>query len=225
MTEKLEKKMDDLHKFAYIVSHDLKSPLNAIAPLMELIQKDGDTVLSEESKKMIKMAQDKTTQMKELIDQVLISAKEDALQKEVINPNLLIDQILENLNPSPTITVFVQKNLPPVRYHKVSMLQIFQNLIGNAIKYMDKPQGEIKVSLLKQNGSYLFSVQDNGRGIDKHLIDRIFGIFEKGHDEVIESTGIGLSIVKRIVEENQGKIWVESKVGIGSTFYFTVPLS
>lgn len=225
MTEKLEKKMNDLDKFAYVVSHDLKSPLNTIAPLMDLIQKDKNTVLGEESRKMIKMAQDKTIQMKEFIDQVLISAKEESLQKEIVNPNHLIDQILENLNPPASITVYVQKNLPPVRYHKVSLLQIFQNLIGNAIKYMDKSQGEIKVSLVKQNSFYLFSVQDNGRGIEKHLTAKIFDIFEKGHNEVIESTGIGLSIVKRIVEENQGKIWVESQAGIGSTFYFTIPLS
>ncbi|QHT68761.1 sensor histidine kinase [Rhodocytophaga rosea] len=225
MTEKLEKKMDDLDKFAYIVSHDLKSPLNTITPLMELIQKDRETILSQESKRMMKMAEDKAIQMKELIDQVLLSATEDSLQKEVINTNRLLDQILENLNPPAHISVYVQKNLPPMRYHKVSLLQIFQNLIGNAIKYMDKSQGEIKVSLIKQNSHYLFSIQDNGRGIERHLLERIFGIFEKGHNEVIESSGIGLSIVKRIIEENKGRIWVESEVGIGSTFYFTIPLS
>jgi signal transduction histidine kinase len=90
---------------------------------------------------------------------------------------------------------------------------------------MDKPAGEIKVGCSKQSTHYLFSVRDNGRGIAESDLDRVFGLFEKAHPGTAESTGIGLSIVKRIVEENNGKIWVESEVGVGSTFYFTVPLT
>jgi signal transduction histidine kinase len=137
----------------------------------------------------------------------------------------MVEQVLENINPPAHVTVFVQKNLPPIRYHKVSLLQVFQNLIGNAFKYMDKPNGEIKVGFSKQNTHYLFSVRDNGPGIAEDSSERVFNLFEKAHSGTAESTGIGLSIVKRIVEENNGRVWVESEVGVGSTFYFTIPLT
>jgi signal transduction histidine kinase len=225
MTEQLERKMDDLDKFAYVVSHDLKSPLNVVIPLIDLIRRDKASVLSEKSLHLLEMAHGKTLQMKEFIDQVLLATKEDSLSKEVLDVNRIVEGVLENVNSPAHITVFVQKNLPPVRYHKVSLFQVFQNLIGNAVKYMDKPAGEIKVGCTKQSTHYLFSVQDNGRGIAGGDLGRVFGLFEKAHPGTAESTGIGLSIVKRIVEENNGRIWVESEVGVGSTFYFTVPLT
>jgi signal transduction histidine kinase len=225
MTSKLQRKMDDLDKFAYVVSHDLKSPLNAIIPLMGLIKTDKANVLSENSAGMLDMAHGKALQMKEFIDQVLIATKEDALQKEVLDVNRMVEQVLENVNAPAHVTIFVQKNLPHVRYHKVSLLQVFQNLIGNAVKYIDKPNGEIKVGFTKQNTHYLFSVRDNGPGIAEDSSERVFGLFEKAHSGTAESTGIGLAIVKRIVEENNGRVWVESEVGVGSTFYFTIPLT
>ena len=120
------------------------------------------------------------------------------------------------------IELNVNKKLPKVIADRTRMQQLFQNLISNAVKYNDKSEGSVEVDYRIQDGMYLFSVKDNGMGIDNAYTEKIFGMFQRlDNDE--NSTGVGLSIVKRIVELYGGTIWVESEVGIGSTFYFTLP--
>jgi signal transduction histidine kinase len=224
MTTKIQKQMSDLDNFAYIISHDLRSPLNSIESLINIIKEENGSALNEESRNMLGMALIKVSDMKQLINEVLESAKSEKKVKEDINSHEIVQHVVSNLNVPPSIHLFIQHDLPVVCYHKISLMQIFQNLISNAIKYMDKENGLIKIGCVPTDGFYRFSVIDNGPGIKKDYQPKIFNMFESGNQNVnIESTGIGLSIVKKLVEEHHGKIWLESKEGEGSTFFFTIP--
>lgn len=136
----------------------------------------------------------------------------------------LIQEVIEFLDLPPTITIRVQEGLPAVRCERTRMHQIFQNLLHNATKFMDKPQGDIRVTCADEGAQWRFSVQDNGPGIARQHQERIFQMFQTltPRDEK-ESTGIGLAFVRKVVETAGGRIWVDSVVGEGSTFHFTWP--
>jgi signal transduction histidine kinase len=122
------------------------------------------------------------------------------------------------------ISITIEDELPEVKCEKTRIMQLFENLLSNAVKYMDKPDGEVKVSCIEEDGFWKFSVADNGRGIEEKHFERIFKMFQtlSSRDE-FESTGVGLTVVKKIVELYDGKIWIESETGKGSTFFFTLP--
>jgi signal transduction histidine kinase len=225
MADRLERKMNDLDKFAYVISHDLKAPLNSITPLLSYVKEDSKDRLDEESVKMLDMASDKAIQMGEMINEILASTKGDRKAQEIVNINKIIEYVIDNINPPSNIQIFVQNNLPVLKFHKISIIQVFQNIIGNAVKYMDKPKGEIKIEYLKQEKSHMFCIKDNGPGISKENKGKIFELFQIAHsNDLIDSSGIGLSIVKNIIEDNKGQIWVESDPGNGSCFCFTIPV-
>lgn len=138
--------------------------------------------------------------------------------------DILVPEIVDMIAPPEHIEVKVQRPLPVVLGETTRVQQVFQNLLSNAIKFIDKPKGLIEVGCERENGHWKFSVADNGPGIEERHYDKIFQIFQtlSSRDEY-ESTGIGLTIVKKIVETDGGKIWLESKVGKGTTFYFTLP--
>jgi len=126
--------------------------------------------------------------------------------------------------PPENITVTIENELPVIECDETQIMQVFQNLLSNAIKYMDKPQGWLKVGCVEQDGFWKFSVADNGPGIEEKNFEKIFKIFQAlPTSPMFEGTGVGLTITKKIVELYNGKIWVESKVGEGSTFFFTLP--
>jgi signal transduction histidine kinase len=128
--------------------------------------------------------------------------------------------------PPDNIKVTIENELPTIKSEETRIMQVFQNLISNAVKYMDKPNGTIKIGCAEENGFWKFSVADNGPGIEEQHFERIFKIFQTlNSQDNFESTGIGLTVIKKIVEMYGGKIWVESEVGQGSTFYFTLPKS
>ena len=131
---------------------------------------------------------------------------------------------MSNAHNSDNINVEVDENLPTFEIDKVQLEQVFQNLISNAIKFIDKEHGLITVKYIKNEIEHIFAVEDNGPGIDEKYFDKIFNIFQtlKPRDE-FESTGVGLSIVKKIIENLDGKVWLESKIGEGTTFYFSIP--
>jgi signal transduction histidine kinase len=223
--EELDRINNSLNQFAYVVSHDLKSPVHSISGLMAYLKKKLAPTADPDVQKLIVMTEQKSQHMLDLINGILNYAKAGSVEEEqvTLELNTLIENLLPHLDVPEHIDIS-RDELPVITFEKVLMIQIFQNLIGNAVKYMDKPLGWIKIGYTLQDADHLFSVSDNGRGIDKKHFEKVFDLFNKTHDlKGIDSSGIGLSIVKRIVESRGGKIWLESELGAGSTFYFTIP--
>jgi len=223
--KELRKKNEALDKFVYITSHDLKAPLNSIEPLLDMIQEEySNKVLDEEGIKMLEMARQKVTQMNELIHSLLSTAMNEEKVKEPLDLLELVSSTVKNLNAPRSVNIYINQNLPVVKYHKVSLKQIFQNILNNAIKFIDKEKGIIKIDCSESEDSYIISISDNGIGIKKEDLEKIFGKFHIGHaDPSKDSSGLGLSIVKDLIQENRGNIWAESTEGEGTTFYFTLP--
>lgn len=222
----LESVNQELRDFAYIVSHDLKAPLRSIGSLSDWLIQDYTDVLDEEGKELLKLLKTRIGRMHGLIEGVLQYSKVGRLQdeKEKVDINELLVEIVDSLDPPKSCVVLIDTKLPTVSYDRIRLQQVFQNLLSNAIKFLDKKEGRIEVLFLEEDTYYEFSVKDNGPGIEEAYFKKIFQIFQtlKAKDEY-ESTGIGLSIVKRIVELNGGSINIVSEVGVGSTFSFTIP--
>lgn len=224
MAGRLEKKLSELDRFAYVISHDLKAPLHAIGPLIGFIKEDyKNNPLDKEGDEMLDMALIKVDQMERLIQSILESAREEKKAKERINLYALLNEILVNLSPPDHINIQIQPDMPFVDYHKTSLIQVFQNLLSNAIKFMDKPEGLVEVGYQDEGNHYIIFVKDNGPGIEEKDYEKIFEMFgTTSTNQKIDSTGLGLSIVKKVVTENGGRVWVESKRREGTTFYFTI---
>ena len=223
----LEVANNELNDFAYIVSHDLKAPLRAIGSLSQWLYSDYKDKFDHEGKAQLDLLVNRVYRMQNLIDGILEYSRVGRIQKEkvTIDPNLLLREIIDSLSPPSHIRIVIDRPLPLIHYEKTSIRQVFSNLIGNAIKYMDKPEGELHIGCEQDGNYWKFFVQDNGPGIDKKYYDLIFQIFQTlNARDTIESTGIGLSIVKKIIETYCGKVWIESELGKGSTFYFTIPI-
>jgi len=216
----------ELQEFAYIAAHDLKTPLRAIGTLADWISMDYADKFDEQGKEQVRLLVTKAKQMTALIDDVLhYSRAGQSLQtNQRVDLNEILGEVIREIAPPENIKITVENKLSAVTCKKTHIIQIFQNLLGNAVKYMDKPEGRIKVTCLEQDDCWKFSVADNGPGIERRHFDRIFKIFQTLEPrDGIESTGIGLSIVKKLVELNKGRVWVESEVGAGSIFFFTLP--
>ena len=164
--------------------------------------------------------------MYNLIDGILQYSRVGRIEedKKVVDLNQVIKELVDMLHPPENIEIKIDKELPVIKCEETRIRQVLQNLISNAIKYMDKPKGEIKVGCISENDCWKFYVSDNGRGIEEKYRERIFQIFQtlQPKDEN-ESVGAGLSVVQKIVEVYGGKIWLDSTVGEGTTFFFTLP--
>jgi len=173
------------------------------------------------------MLTNRVERMHNLIDGVLqySMVAQGNEQRSEVNLNELVPQIIDMVAPPQNISITQADELPTVQFEPTRIAQVFQNLLSNAIKFMDKPQGRITVGCTRKDGYWKFSIADNGPGIDEKHFERIFQIFQtlSPRDE-FESTGVGLTVTKKIVEMYGGRIWVESTPGEGSTFYFTVPM-
>jgi len=217
----------ELKDFAHIISHDLKAPLRGIKSLVEWISTDYADKLDENGKEQMSMLSKRVERMHNLIDGVLQYSRvaQGNEQCSEVNLNELIPEVVDMVAAPQNISITPADELPTVKFEPTRIAQVFQNLLGNAVKYMDKPQGEIRIGCAEEDGYWKFSVADNGPGIDQQHFERIFQMFQtlNSRDE-FESTGVGLTVVKKIVEMYGGKIWVESTPGEGSTFYFTVPI-
>ncbi len=222
----LEHANQELKDFAYIVSHDLKAPLRGIGSLIDWITSDYMEKLDANGREMLCLLANRTRRMNDLIEGILQYSRVGRIREDkvLIDLNVLMKEVIDLLAIPSNIEVRVGKNMPIILGEKTRIEQIFQNLIGNAVKYMDKEQGEINVSVTSHNGNWRFAIADNGPGIEAKYFDKIFQIFQTlaPRDE-IESTGVGLTLVKKIIEMYGGKIWIESEVGSGSTFIFELP--
>jgi PAS domain S-box-containing protein len=221
---KLEKSNDELKNFAHVVSHDLKSPLRSMSALISWIMEDNQENFDEESKRNLDLLLGKIDKMDHLINGILEYSSIDKvghIQQEV-DVNKTIEEILQILHIPAHFSILVKRKFPTLQTNKFKIQQLFQNLISNAIKYNDKKEGIVTVDVVEKSNTYVFSVQDNGMGIDKKYHNKIFEVFETLGEATKESTGIGLSIVKKIVGILQGSIWLESELGKGTTFYIAL---
>lgn len=226
LLDQLEKANKELKDFAYIVSHDLKAPLRGIKTLADWIASDYSDKIDDDGKENIKLLLSRVDRMQSLIDGILQYSRVGRVREEVIHVdiNQAVADIIDMIAPPENITINVVRSLPVIECEPTRITQIFQNLLSNAVKYMDKPQGHIRVGCVEDGSFWKFSIADNGPGIDEKHFEKIFQMFQtlSPRDE-FESTGVGLTVVKKIIEMYGGKIWVESIVGEGSTFFFTLP--
>lgn len=225
----LERSNAELKKFAYVASHDLQEPLNQVANYVQFLEMRYQDQLDEDAKEFITYAVEGVSLMQTLIDDVLAYSKVDlqGIEFELTNAGDALERALANLRGriADSGAMVTRDPLPTVMADGTQLMQLFQNLIGNAIKFRSEQPPEIHIGAQRLDDEWLFSVRDNGIGIEPQFSDRIFVIFQRLHarDEY-PGTGMGLAICKKIVECHRGRIWVESQLGQGSTFYFTIPL-
>lgn len=229
LAQDLERSNAELKKFAYVASHDLQEPLNQVANYVQLLEMRYQEELDEDAKEFITFAVEGVSLMQTLIDDVLAYSKVDmqGIEFELTEVETALDYALANLRRriSETGATITHDPLPTVMADSTQLMQLFQNLIGNAIKFRSEQPLKIHVGAQRQEDAWLFSVSDNGMGIDPQFSDRIFVIFQRLHTrDEYPGTGMGLAICKKIVECHRGRIWVESQLGQGATFYFTIPL-
>lgn len=226
LIHELQAANDELKSFAYVVSHDLKAPLRAIGSLADWIAADQKERLDADGQEHLRLLMQRVRRMDALINGVLQFSRLGRVHETVadVDLNRLLHEITDSLAPPAHITVSVQDGLPTLRAERTRLQQVFQNLISNAIRFMDKPEGLIKIDCKAEGDMWQFSVSDNGPGIGERHFERIFQLFQTLNPrDRVESTGVGLAIVKKIVEMHGGHVWVESALGQGSTFFFTLP--
>jgi len=219
----LEKQNVQLNEYAHIVSHDLKSPLRSISALLSWTKEDFEGKLGEQSLVNLNLMQDKIEKMDKLISDILnySSIENEGMNNELVDINVILNTIVNSIYIPEHIKVLVKQKLPTLKADATRMQQLFQNLISNAVNYIDKEKGFVEVDYSETSEFYIFSIKDNGVGIPKEYHEKIFKMFSTlGNYE--KASGIGLNIVKKVVELYKGKIWIESEVGIGSTFFFSI---
>lgn len=226
MVQRLRHSNEQLEQFAYAVSHDLKAPLRGIRTLAEWLMADLGDRLGEESDENLRLLVGRADRMENLINGVLEYSRIGRVREEHSSVELyrLVTQVGEDLSPPAHIAIDIDADLPAVYGEPTRLRQLFQNLLSNAIKYMDKERGLVRVGFTDEQDAWRFFVSDNGPGIEEKDFDRIFQIFQTLRPpDTTESTGVGLTIVKKIVECHGGRIWVKSQIGEGTTFLFTLP--
>jgi chemotaxis family two-component system sensor kinase Cph1 len=227
--QELTRSNAELEQFSYVASHDLQAPLSTIAGYAQLLEKRCHNQLDAQGNKFIRNIVNSCGRMQALIDDLLEYSRVGRSEKpfDVIDCNLVFEDACANLQlairqDQASVT---RGDLPRVRGDSFQLLQLFQNLIGNAIKYRSSEAPMVRVSASRQGDSWVFSVQDNGIGIAEQYHPRIFQLFQRLHSQKQYSgTGIGLAICQRIVERHGGRLWVESEPNRGSTFYFSIPI-
>src|SRR5574343_49781 len=229
-TKDLINSNQELEQFAYIASHDLQEPLRMVTSFLTRLENKYQSKLDDKGRQYIHFAVDGANRMRNIILDILEYSKvgkNTNEEKELININTIINEVCK-INQKvieETKAKIIFNDLPEIHSYRSPLIQIFHNLIGNAIKYQKTNNTPIiNISCEKLEKKWQFKIEDNGIGVDKEYLDKIFVIFQRLHTkEEYSGTGMGLAIVKKLTENLCGKIWIESEVGKGSTFYFTLP--
>jgi PAS domain S-box-containing protein len=225
-TTMLKKRNDELDQFAYVTSHDLKAPLRAIANLSEWIEDDLQDQLPEENRQQMHLLRGRVQRMEALINGLLEYSRigRSKTPLSVVKVDEMLQEVIESLAPPPTFTIEIQPGMPTLLTKRLPLQQVFSNLISNAIQHHNRSDGHVKISVEDRGDYYEFAVVDDGPGIACEFQNKIFVIFQtlEARDQK-ESTGVGLAIVKKIVETETGTITLNSQLGAGSTFRFTWP--
>lgn len=230
LTRDLERSNSELQQFAYAASHDLTEPLRMISSYLELLNSRAHEKLGAEEEEFIGYALDGARRMQALVKDLLEYARVDTRGRplEPTDSERVLETVLANLKLaiSENRAVIEHEPMPVVKGDRAQLMLVFQNLIGNAIKFRGKADPRIHVGARQDNGEWIFQVKDNGIGIEPKNFSRLFVLFQRLHTrQEYPGTGMGLAICKKIVERHGGRIWVESKPNEGSTFFFTLPAS
>ncbi len=227
ITMQLAESNRELDQFAYTASHDLRAPLQGIELLSQWIIEESHSLLPEKSRHHLDLLKKRVRRLDELISGILAYSriKTSGGNLEEVDLNKMLDEIIDNLNAPKNIKITIDEIMPTLTTDKIALTQVFLNLISNAIKFHDKPHGHINIGYQAEDHFFIFYVKDDGPGIEEKFHEKIFELFKtlQSRDQT-EGTGIGLAIVKKIVEKHEGKITVQSIVGKGSTFYFSWPI-
>ncbi len=227
-TKELSQINEELKSFAHVVSHDLKAPLRHIQTLSYFVLEDHQNKLTTDSQENLEKVKEISLKAMEMVKAVLdvSQVNYEDVKKEKISSSDVIHDACNMLEIPGHIRVIIADHIHDVYYSKTHLQQVFQNLISNAVKYMDKEEGTIFISSrLKSNGREIeFCVKDNGPGIEEIYLSELFRIFNTCGVKNENATGVGLTIVKKIVERHNGSVHVSSKLGSGSSFFFTVPI-
>jgi PAS domain S-box-containing protein len=223
----LQRSNEELSQFAHVASHDLQSPLNTIVTFTQLLERKHGAQLAD-GKQLLAHVVNAATRMRTLIDSLLMYALATGKAAEpltLVDASLQLRSALENLHSliqesGATIT---HDELPTILLDETSLMRVFQNLIGNAIRYRSTAPPQIHISACDQGADWLFSCKDNGIGIDPQYLTSIFDAFKRLHGSDLPGSGLGLSTCQKVIERYGGKVWVESQKSMGSTFFFTVP--
>lgn len=224
LLKSLEKQNKALDEYAHMVSHDLKAPLRSIDTVINWCIEDNKENIDAKSRKSLDLILFNVEKMDLLINGILnySSIEKQESENRFLDLKILIDEIIRTINVPEHIEIKFNNQLPKVYGNHFRFQQLFQNLLQNAIIYNDKEKGLIAIDFIEKEDEYEFAVTDNGIGIDEKYQHKIFDVFSKLNSNT-KSTGIGLSIVKKIIDLYGGKIWLKSQEAIGTTFYFTLP--
>ena len=224
----LRRSNEDLQQFAYAASHDLQEPLRMVGSYVQLLEKRYKGKLDSDADEYIALASNGVTRMFKLIGDLLTYSRVGTMESQLENVNCNDVMLWAKMNLHTAIAEtgaeITTDPLPDVVFDQSQLLQLFQNIVGNAIKYRSTEPPRIHVGAIRNGNEWVFSVKDNGQGFEPKYADRIFGVFKRLHGRDVPGTGIGLALCKRIVEKHGGRIWAHSEPGKGSTFYFSVPV-
>ncbi len=228
--QELEIVNQELEEFVSTVSHDLQAPLRSLTMFAELLAKEYQDELDEVGAKYVQHISNSGMRMQTLIQDLLLYARAGKSEQTWVSVDLnsILDKVTQDLQAAIAATqaVIIAEDLPTIFVNPSEIAQVFQNLIGNGIKFCSKPPPRIEIKAQQQADNWLISVKDNGIGIEPEFQEQIFQVLQRLHPpETYPGTGIGLAICQKIIQRYDGKIWVESEPGKGSTFYFTFPVT